>query len=100
MSFLVATVARWDEHARMLVIHEQKCQELSQTIKYTTEQQEKLLDVQERRKSLLKEASQEFSKQIFQEITKLQERLSEDEMNCWTSSRVWKEWARTRGTSK
>ena len=31
--FLVASVARWDEHARMLVIHEQKCQELSQTVK-------------------------------------------------------------------
>ena len=27
-NFLVASVARWDEYARMLVIHEQKCQEL------------------------------------------------------------------------
>ena len=35
--FLVATVARWDEHARMLVIHERKCQELSQAVEDMSE---------------------------------------------------------------
>ena len=31
--FLIASVARWDEHGRMLAVHEQKCQELSQIVK-------------------------------------------------------------------
>ena len=30
--FLVVSVARWDEHASMLVIREQKCKEQSQSV--------------------------------------------------------------------
>ena len=40
----------------------------------------KLLDTQERKKSLLKEVPEDFHKQIFQDITTLEERLSEGEM--------------------
>ena len=29
---VVASAARWDEHERMLIIHEQRCQELCQAI--------------------------------------------------------------------
>ena len=66
---------------RMLVIHEQNCQELSQTVKYMSERQEKLVAMVERKRSLLKEAQENFQKQIFQEITKLEERI-------WKRSRV------------
>ena len=54
-TFSEATVARWDEHARLLV--------------------------GERRKK--KEAPKIFRKQIFQAITKLEERLSEEDMKLW-----------------
>ena len=39
---LVASVARWDEHERMLIILEQKSQELCQAIEQTSEMQELL----------------------------------------------------------
>ena len=38
------------------------------------------LALMERKKSLLREAPEEFQKQIFQEITNLEERLSGEEM--------------------
>ena len=60
----------------MFVIQEQKCQELSQTIKYMSERQEKLLAMMERKKSLLREAQGEFSQ--------------ERKWNCRKRSRAWK----------
>ena len=59
------SVARWDEHAGMLVIHDQKCQELSQTVKKLSEKKEKLLVRMRQKKSSL---------------TKVEERLSAQEM--------------------
>ena len=53
----------------------------------------------ERTKILLKVAPEEFQKQIFREITKSEERLSEEEMELLVRSRVWKECAET-GTRK
>ena len=61
--FLVATVARWDEHEKMLVSLEQKCQEHRQAVEPIGERQ-----------------SEEFQKQIFQEIKELEGRLSADQM--------------------
>ena len=55
----------------MLVIHEQKCQELCQAIEQLSERQEFLATVMERKKTLQKEALVEFNKQIFQEIKDL-----------------------------
>ena len=45
--FLVVTVASWDEHERMRVIHEQKCQELCQAVEQISERQELLVAMME-----------------------------------------------------
>ena len=79
---LVASVARWDEHARKLGIHEQKCQELSQTIKCMSESQEKLLEMLERKHSLFKEAPDDLRKHTFPEIRELDERSLKKKWNC------------------
>ena len=50
--FMVASVARWDQHARMPGIHEQKCKERSQTVKHLSDRQEMLLAMMERKKIL------------------------------------------------
>ena len=50
--FWVASVERWDEHERMLVIHEQRCLELCQAIEQMSERQELLAAVMERKKAL------------------------------------------------
>ena len=64
----------------MLVIHWQKCQELSQPIKYMSERQEKLQEMLERRQSLLMEALDDFRKILFQELRTLDERICKEEM--------------------
>ena len=64
--FMVASVARWDEHARMLMIHEQKCKEPSQTVEHMSEGQEMCVTMMERKKILQRETPEEFHKQIFQ----------------------------------
>ena len=79
--FWTASVERWDEHERMLIIHEQKCQELCQAIEQQSERQELLVIVMERKKALRKEALEEFHKQIFQEIKDLEEQLSKEELD-------------------
>ena len=66
--FLVATVARWDEHERLLVIQEKKCQDLCQAVEQMSERQELLVAMMERKKIMQREAPEEFQKQILQEI--------------------------------
>ena len=51
---MVGSVVRWDEHARMLVIHEQKCKEPGQSVKHMSERQEMLWAMMERQKILLR----------------------------------------------
>ena len=69
-----------DEHERILVIHEEKCHVLCQTVEHMSERQDLLVAMLERKKIMSREAPEEFQKQIFQEIKKLEERLSEKEM--------------------
>ena len=45
-----------DEHQRMLIIHEQKCQELCQAMEQMGERQELLVAMMERKKILQREA--------------------------------------------
>ena len=78
----------------MLGIHQQKCQELGQTIEYMSERQEQLLEMMERKQSLLKEAPDDFRQQNFQEIRELDERTRGEK------NRPWKKCGRTGGTSK
>ena len=47
---MVASVARWDEHARMLVIHKEKCKEPSQSVQHMNERQEMFSAMTERKR--------------------------------------------------
>ena len=64
----------------MLEKHKQKCQELRQTVKHMSDNQEMLSGDAGKEKILGGEESDEFRKQIFQEVTKLKERFSEGEL--------------------
>ena len=52
----VASAVRWEEHERMFIIHEEKCQELCQAIEQMGKREELLATVTERKKSLQQEA--------------------------------------------
>ena len=73
---LVASVATWEEHLRMLIVLEQKCLDLSEAIQQLSEKQELLATLMESKKSLQKVAPQEFERQIFQELNELEEQKS------------------------
>ena len=53
----------------------------------------------ERKQSLLKEAPDDFRKQIFQGIRELDERVSKEEMEHLEKNGPWKKCGRTGGTS-
>ena len=63
----LASAARWDEHERMLLLHERKCQVLCQAIEHMGEKQEMLMAMMERKKIMQREAPEGFQKQTFQE---------------------------------
>ena len=86
---MVASAERWDEPERILIIHEQKCQELCQAIEQMSERQESLATVMESMKILQKEAPVTFQEQIFQEIKELEEQLSKEELDLLGT--VWEE---------
>ena len=75
---LVASVARWEEHLRMLTVLERKCLDLSEAIEQLSEKQELLATLMESKKSLQKVAPDEFQRQIFQELKELEERKSRE----------------------
>ena len=63
---LVFCLARWEEHQKMLIIPEQKNQQLCQSIHHISKRQELLAAQMERMKILQRDAPEEFHKQIFQ----------------------------------
>ena len=64
----------------MLVRHEPKCKELRQFVSHMSQKQEMFLAMMEWKEILPRDVSGEFRRQIFQEITKLEERPSEGEV--------------------
>ena len=80
----------------MLIIHEQKCQELCQAIEHMGERQTLQTTVLERKKTLQKEAPEEFHLPIFQEIKQLEAQLSKEELDLLgkkhSLGRLKKEW--------
>ena len=74
---LVASVARWEEHLRMLIVLERECLELKEEIEHMSEKQELLATLMEGKMSVQKvaPASEEFQRQIFQGSRKQKEAL-------------------------
>ena len=63
---LVASVARWEEHLRMLTVLERERLELSEAIENLCEKQELLATLMGSKKCLQKDAPERFQEQIFQ----------------------------------
>ena len=75
---LVASVARWEEHLRMLTVQERECLDLSEAIEQLSEKQELLVTLMESKKCLQRDAPERFQKQIFQELKELEEQKSKE----------------------
>ena len=75
---LVACVARWEEHLRMLIVLERKCTDLSEANEQLSEKQVLLTTLMESTKSLQKVALEEFQRKIFQELKELEEQKSKE----------------------
>ena len=89
---LVASVARWDEHERMLIILEQKCQELCRAIEQKSERQELLAAQMERTKTLQKDAPEKLHERIVQEIKDVEEQRFKRELDLLEKrSTGWKD---------
>ena len=70
---MIASVARWEEHMRMLIVLERRCLKLDVAVGQMSERQELLAALMESKKSLQKEAPKEFHGHIFQEVKALEE---------------------------
>ena len=70
---LVASVARWEEHLRMLTVLERECLDLSEAIEHLSEKQELLAIMMESKRCLQKDAPDRFQEQIFQKLKELEE---------------------------
>ena len=75
---LVASIPRWEEHLKMLMILERECLDLSEAIRQLSEKQELLATLMEGKMSLQKVAPEEFRRQIFQELKELEEQKTKE----------------------
>ena len=73
---LLASMARWEEHLRMLIVLERECLELREEIEHLSEEQEVLATLMEGKMSMQKVALEDFQRQIFQELKELEEQKS------------------------
>ena len=65
---LVTSMARWEEHVRVLIVVERECLELSEEIEHLSEKQEVLATLMEFKMSMQKVAPEDFQGLIFQEL--------------------------------
>ena len=74
---LVDSVARWEEHLRILIVLERRCLDLSEAVGQLSEKQELLATLMESKKSLQKKkkkknVAEHLHEKIFQELKELE----------------------------
>ena len=93
----VASMARWKEHLRMLIVLERHCLELREEIEHLTDKQE-VASVMEGKMSMQKVALEDFQRQIFQELKELEEQKTKEALELvkrkhklvnWEGDREW-----------
>ena len=67
---LIASMARWEEHSRGLVVLERHCLALREEVVHLSEKQEVLATLMEGKMSLQKVAPEKFQERVFQEFKK------------------------------
>ena len=75
---LIASMARWEEHLRCLVVLERHCLALREEVEHSNERQEVLTILTEGKMNMQKVAPEDFQRQIFQELKELKEQKTKE----------------------
>ena len=86
---MVASMARWKKHLRLLIVLEREGLDFSEAIEHLSEKQELLATLMESKMSLQKVAPEEFQRQIFQELKELEDRRQKKHWSSWDASTSW-----------
>ena len=97
---LVAGMARWEEQLRMLIVLERECLELREEIEHLTEKQEVLATLMEGKMSMQRVASEDFQRQIFQELQELEEQKTKEALELVKRVHKLVKWEGEREASK
>ena len=91
---LVASMAKWEEHLRMLVLLERACLALREEVEHLNEKQEVLAILMEGKMSMQKVALEKYQEKIFEELKELKEpktreALEQKHWNFYNGSTRW-----------
>ena len=75
---MIASVARWEEHLRILTVLDRECLDLSEASENLSERRDLLATLMESKKCLQKDAPERFQEQIVQEWKELEEQKSKE----------------------
>ena len=75
---LIASVARWEEPLKGLVVLERHCLALREEVEHSNERQEVLAVLMAGKMNMQKTAPEDFQRQIFQELRELEEQKTKD----------------------
>ena len=76
----IASLARWDTQSKGLAKLERRCQDLMQEVKLSSERQEVLNGLVEDKIRLQSKATEKYHETIFEELRKLEEKQSVEEL--------------------
>ena len=83
----VTSMARWEEHLRMLVVLERECLALREEVEHLNEKQEVLATLMEGGKmSLQKVAPENYHEKIFEELKELEEQKTREALDWYNES--------------
>ena len=75
---LVTSMARWEEHLRMLVVSERECLALTEEVEHLNEKQEMLTTLMEGKMSMQFVAPEKYQVNIFEELKELEEQKTKE----------------------
>ena len=75
---LIASMARWEEHMKGLVVLERHCLALREEVEHLNERQEVPTILMEGKMNMQKVAPEDFQRQIFQELKELEEQKTKE----------------------
>ena len=96
----VASMARWEEHLRMLIVLERECLDLTEANEHLSEKQEVLAVLMEGKMSLLKVAPEKFHEKIFHDLKELEEQKTKEAMELLGTSAQVGEIGKMKGTEQ
>ena len=89
---LIASMARWVEHLRGLVVLERHCLALREEVKHFNERQEVFAFLMEGKMNMQKVAPEDVQRQIFQEKKQLEEEKTKEALEIVQKKHKWMKW--------